>query len=138
MSARSSSISSDLLRRMPEDDSTANKATSERPVRPRIVFPGGGIFFWWQAGAVKALQEMYKLEHYDFAGASAGSLSAVFCACQVRRRMHTFNQSLYIAKVSKSRVGLPCFVHVRLIWNMSFAWHIASLRKIRCGNVMRD
>ena len=48
MSARSSSISSHLLRRMPEDDSTANKATSGRSVRPRIVFPGGGIFFWWQ------------------------------------------------------------------------------------------
>ena len=42
--------------------------------RPRIVFPGGGIFFWWQAGAVKALQEFYDLDAYDFAGASAGSL----------------------------------------------------------------
>lgn len=51
--------------------------------RPSIVFPGGGIYFWWQAGAVKALQESCDLTNYSFAGASAGSLSAVFAASGV-------------------------------------------------------
>jgi hypothetical protein len=51
--------------------------------RPSIVFPGGGIYFWWQAGALKALQETCDLDEYEFAGASAGSLSAVFAACNV-------------------------------------------------------
>jgi hypothetical protein len=27
--------------------------------------------------------------------------------------------------------AVPCFVRVRLTWNMFFAWHIASPRKIR-------
>ena len=51
--------------------------------RPSIVFPGGGIYFWWQAGAVKALQESCDLDEYSFSGASAGSLSAVFAASGV-------------------------------------------------------
>jgi hypothetical protein len=51
--------------------------------RPSIVFPGGGIYFWWQAGAVKALQESCDLDGYSFSGASAGSLSAVFAASGV-------------------------------------------------------
>ena len=51
--------------------------------RPSIIFPGGGIYFWWQAGALKALQETCDLDEYHFAGASAGSLSAVFAACNV-------------------------------------------------------
>ena len=51
--------------------------------KPSIVFPGGGIYFWWQAGAVKAMQESIDLDEYHFAGASAGSISAVFAACNV-------------------------------------------------------
>ena len=54
--------------------------------RPLLVFPGGGIFFWWQAGVVRALQECYVMQDFDFAGASAGSLSAVFAACNVDMR----------------------------------------------------
>jgi hypothetical protein len=50
-----------------------------------IIFPGGGIFFWWQAGVVKALQEKYDLSKRDIimSGASAGSISCVLAACNV-------------------------------------------------------
>ena len=51
--------------------------------RPCIVFPGGGIYFWWQAGAVKALQQSIEMDEYCYVGASAGSISAVFAACNV-------------------------------------------------------
>lgn len=33
-------------------------AAAERSRDPVISFPGGGIFFWWQAGTVAALQEV--------------------------------------------------------------------------------
>ncbi|EKX38521.1 hypothetical protein GUITHDRAFT_144126 [Guillardia theta CCMP2712] len=51
--------------------------------RPLIVFPGGGIYFWWQAGVVQGLQKRINVDSFDFTGASAGSLSAVFAACGV-------------------------------------------------------
>jgi hypothetical protein len=68
-----------------DTDSMTVEGTTEdcQEKRPVIVFPGGGIYFWWQAGAVKALQECCDLDKCDFAGASAGSLSAVFAACGV-------------------------------------------------------
>ena len=50
---------------------------------PFHVFFAGGIYFWWQAGAVKALQELYNLDDATMAGASAGSLSAVLAGCGV-------------------------------------------------------
>jgi hypothetical protein len=50
-----------------------------------LVFPGGGIFFWWQAGVIRALQQHYDLTHQNFtmSGASAGSISCVMAACNV-------------------------------------------------------
>ncbi|KAJ1466798.1 hypothetical protein T484DRAFT_1549519, partial [Baffinella frigidus] len=46
---------------------------------------GGGIFFWWQAGVVRALQQHYDLQgpHFTMSGASAGSISCVMAACNV-------------------------------------------------------
>ena len=46
------------------------------------MFPGGGIFFWWQAGVVAALAE----RGYDFSnsrsiGVSAGALAATLATC---------------------------------------------------------
>ena len=46
-----------------------------------LVFPGGGIFFWWQAGAVSALSRRLDLAKVPSAGASAGALAATLAAC---------------------------------------------------------
>ena len=44
---------------------------------PHIIFPGGGIFFYWQAGAVAYLLEnKYNLDNVRLTGASAGALTA--------------------------------------------------------------
>jgi len=44
---------------------------------PSIVFPGGGIFFYWQIGAALHLRESkYDLAKIPMAGASAGALAA--------------------------------------------------------------
>ena len=50
-----------------------------------LVFPGGGVYFWWQAGTIKALQEKVKLNSGKFSmyGASAGSISSVMAACGI-------------------------------------------------------
>lgn len=51
---------------------------------PHVVFPGGGIFFYWQAGAVTYLRENgYDLNHVSFSGASAGALTATLTATGV-------------------------------------------------------
>jgi len=51
---------------------------------PHIVFPGGGIFFYWQAGAVSYLRENgYDLSRVTMTGASAGSLTATLTAAGV-------------------------------------------------------
>ena len=39
----------------------------------RLVFPGGGIFFWWQAGAITSLSKRIDLSAVPCCGASAGS-----------------------------------------------------------------
>lgn len=51
----------------------------------QIIFPGGGIFFWWQAGVVRALQQRYDLQNPNLtmSGASAGSIACVMAACNV-------------------------------------------------------
>ena len=38
----------------------------------RLVFPGGGIFFWWQAGAITSLSKRIDLSTVPCSGASAG------------------------------------------------------------------
>jgi hypothetical protein len=51
---------------------------------PHIVFPGGGIFFYWQAGAVTYLREnCYDLSQVSMCGASAGALTATLAASEV-------------------------------------------------------
>lgn len=51
---------------------------------PHLVFPGGGIFFYWQAGAVTYLREQgYNLTAVTAAGASAGALTATLAATGV-------------------------------------------------------
>ena len=48
-----------------------------------IIFPGGGIFFYYQAGLVNFLRERYDLSSCTFAGASAGALTATLTAANV-------------------------------------------------------
>ncbi|KAG7355622.1 hypothetical protein IV203_000308 [Nitzschia inconspicua] len=51
---------------------------------PHIIFPGGGIFFYYQAGLVHFLREnKYDLSNCTFAGASAGALTATLTATDV-------------------------------------------------------
>ena len=62
---------------MLEDLSTASSSKL-------IAFPGGGLYFWWQAGYVQFLQQTPKcFENSLLSGASAGSLTAVLAACGV-------------------------------------------------------
>ena len=50
----------------------------------KLIFPGGGIFFYWQAGAVSYLREAgYNLDDVSFSGASAGALVATLTATDV-------------------------------------------------------
>ena len=52
----------------------ANSATAMLMRAPaRLVFPGGGIFFWWQAGAIASLSKRIDLSTVPCCGASAGS-----------------------------------------------------------------
>lgn len=51
--------------------------------RPVISFPGAGIYYWWQAGAVNCLNQHYDLTDCDIVGASAGALSATLLANSV-------------------------------------------------------
>ena len=49
-----------------------------------MIFPGGGIFFYWQAGVVCFLREQgYDLSTCSFSGASAGALTATLTATDV-------------------------------------------------------
>ena len=60
-------------------------ASMPKLARPTLIFPGGGIFFWWQAGAVSELARRFDLCHprLHSVGASAGAISASFAACSV-------------------------------------------------------
>jgi predicted acylesterase/phospholipase RssA len=70
-----------------ENDESYTKELEPGELRapPHVVFPGGGIFFYWQAGAVTYLRE----NGYDlgggvsFSGASAGALTATLTATGV-------------------------------------------------------
>lgn len=49
---------------------------------PTIIFPGGGIFFYWQAGAITYLRDEagYDFSALPLSGASAGALAATLTA----------------------------------------------------------
>ena len=57
--------------RTPEE--RANSASMVMRPPARLVFPGGGIFFWWQAGAITSLSKRIDLSTVPCCGASAGS-----------------------------------------------------------------
>jgi hypothetical protein len=68
--------------RVDATDHDVHSPSSSSP--PHLVFPGGGIFFYWQAGAVSYLREQgYNLTAVTAAGASAGALTATLTATGV-------------------------------------------------------
>ena len=61
----------------PDNGLITNSNDQETPSAAHLVFPGGGIFFYWQAGAVTYLREAgYDLNQCSMSGASAGALTA--------------------------------------------------------------
>lgn len=79
---RTTPSSSCLLLNRIEPETPITISTFESDSPPLVVFPGGGIYFYWQAGVVTYLREQgYSLDR--LAGASAGSLTATLAATQV-------------------------------------------------------
>ena len=68
-------------------DAAASDSSSslDIPQRAHLVFPGGGIFFYWQAGYIDYLrQQQYDLStSISMTGASAGALCATLTAADV-------------------------------------------------------
>lgn len=51
---------------------------------PHLVYPGGGIYFYFQAGLTTFLREQgYNISQCSFSGASAGALTATLSAANV-------------------------------------------------------
>jgi len=80
---------------------------------PGLAFPGGGIFFWWQAGAVTALSRRYRLGEMPCVGASAGALTASLAACDV-----DMNEALDVAVRLAEERGL----WTRGAWGLYGIW----------------
>ena len=59
-------------------------ASTAAPRCATICCPGGGVYFWWQIGAMHELLSMYDLpDDVKLSGASAGALACVFGQCRV-------------------------------------------------------
>lgn len=72
----------------------ASKTSTNNNSNPHLIFPGGGIFFYWQAGVITYLREKeeYRLllggnlsqnQNIQYTGASAGALCATLTATNV-------------------------------------------------------
>jgi len=81
----SSSLGATLVEKSRVGDTTSQSCDAAAPslTSTRIVFPGGGIFFYYQAGLVNFLREGYDLSSCTFSGASAGALTATLTAADV-------------------------------------------------------
>jgi hypothetical protein len=67
-----------------ESSDICDSSTNVEHSGPRLIFPGGGLFFYWQAGVISYLQEEgYNLSTAHLSGASAGALSATLAATGV-------------------------------------------------------
>ena len=65
-------------------ENNENPNPHPNPRQCRIVFPGAGLFFYWQAGAVQYLREAgYDLSKVSMSGASAGAITATLAATRV-------------------------------------------------------
>ena len=63
--------------------SPARKSPAKPASKGKLLFPGGGTFFWWQIGAAQKLMELYDLSEVELCGCSAGALAAAFARCGV-------------------------------------------------------
>ena len=67
-----------------QTNSKSNTNNINKPTPAHLVFPGGGIFFYWQAGTITYLREKgYDLSKVSLTGASAGALTATLTAANV-------------------------------------------------------
>lgn len=84
---------------------SVTKSTSiVTPKKTQLIYPGGGIFFYWQAGVITYLREAgYDLssENLHHIGASAGALCATLTATKVDIEKAT---SLALEKAEQSGV----------------------------------
>ena len=75
------------------------------PVTPRCTyFTGAGIYFWWQAGCARYMQEHCDLTSMPIMGASAGSISAALLLS---------NADFSAAADSAIRIGMEARVYER-------------------------
>ena len=73
-----------LLRQSSSNSLLLDERNDNAYRQPHLVFPGGGIFFYWQAGVVSHLREQgYDLSSCTFSGASAGALTATLASTGV-------------------------------------------------------
>jgi predicted acylesterase/phospholipase RssA len=67
-----------------KETAESNENTQHQSSSTHLIFPGGGIFFYWQAGVVSYLREQgYDLGDITLSGASAGALTATLTAADV-------------------------------------------------------
>lgn len=84
---------------------TPGKKIFVAPMQPKAMyFTGAGIYFWWQAGCAKYIQENCDYSEIPMIGASAGSLSATLLLSNV-----DFNK----AAESALRIGSESKVYER-------------------------
>ncbi|KAL7506474.1 hypothetical protein ACHAXN_009088 [Cyclotella atomus] len=110
-----------------KDDSTSSAGTS----KARLIFPGGGLFFYWQAGVIAYLQEnSYDLNNVLLSGASAGALSATIAKTSISpyRATELALQMSDEAGVWERPLGLWAFgrLHVLVTPVPSFGKNIVS------------
>lgn len=73
-------------------------ASGSHAQAPGIIFPGCGIFFWWQAGVVSALAKRLDLNRAQFAGSSGGAISATLAGCGVTDSARTYDVALRLCE----------------------------------------
>ena len=78
-----SSSQSSSLHVTVDGERSADSADTRSRSTTHLVFYGGGIFFYHQAGVINFLKERYDLSPCTFSGASAGALAATLAAADV-------------------------------------------------------
>ncbi|CAB9526546.1 Multicopper oxidase [Seminavis robusta] len=74
----------DSSRNVLNDEEPGGQKSTITNRAPHLIFPGGGLFFYWQAGAVTYMREQgYDLSKVTASGASAGALTAALMATDV-------------------------------------------------------
>lgn len=94
----SQALSTPPCQRLPSSGDDDRPSTTSHAEAPGIVFPGCGIFFWWQAGVVSALAKRLDLDRAQFAGSSGGAISATLAGCGVTDSERTYDAALRLAE----------------------------------------